>query len=144
MWKISALKFGSYIRAPHRTTSHNNQMPTWQKNLHAWSVRFLYVILAHVIAGTTLDQWKPPIHVDCHLVGHKPIKILGGDHFMSMSGLKAMGGGDVDFVLFHNFTCYTNPLLSRIHVNTTQPLHVMCTLVATSVILQSSNRVHQP
>ena len=29
--------------------------------------------------------------------------------------------GNVDFMLFHNFTCYTNSLLSCIHVNTANP-----------------------
>ena len=44
---------------------------------------------------------------------------------------------NVDFVLFHNVTCYINSLSSRIHVNTTQVLNITCTLVATSVILWS-------
>jgi hypothetical protein len=42
---------------------------------------------------------------------------------------------NVDFVLFHNVTCYTNPLLSCIHVNITNLLNIMCTFVATCVIL---------
>jgi hypothetical protein len=60
--------FGHHIEVPPKTTKCQPN----KKNLHSWSVRFLYLILAHMIAGTTLDQWKPPIHVDCHLVGHKP------------------------------------------------------------------------
>jgi hypothetical protein len=35
-------------------------------------------------------------------------------------------------VLFHNVTCYTNYILSRIHVTTTYRLNIMCTLVAIS------------
>ena len=35
----------------------------------------------------------------------------------------------VDFVLFHNVTCYMNPLLSRIHVNNIDLINIMCTLV---------------
>ena len=42
---------------------------------------------------------------------------------------------NVDFVLFHNVTCYTNYLLSCIHVNTTNPLDITRTLAATCVIL---------
>ena len=42
---------------------------------------------------------------------------------------------NVDFVLFHNVTCCANSLLSCIHVNTTYLLNIMCTLVATCVIL---------
>jgi hypothetical protein len=38
-------------------------------------------------------------------------------------------------VLFQNITCYTNSLLSHIHVNTANLLNTTCTLVATNVIL---------
>ena len=38
---------------------------------------------------------------------------------------------NVDFMSFHNVTCCINPLLSRIHVNTTKLLNAMCTLSAT-------------
>ena len=39
------------------------------------------------------------------------------------------------FVLFHNFTSYTNYLLLRIHTNIAGLLIIMCTLVATCVML---------
>jgi hypothetical protein len=42
---------------------------------------------------------------------------------------------NVDFVSFHNVTCCTNPLLSCILVNTANLMIIMCTLVATGVIL---------
>ena len=38
---------------------------------------------------------------------------------------------------FHSVTCYTNSIVSRIHVNTKKPRNIMCTLVATCVIQQS-------
>jgi hypothetical protein len=41
------------------------------------------------------------------------------------------------FVLFHNVTSYTIPIISLIHVNTTELRNVTCTLVATGVILRS-------
>ena len=34
---------------------------------------------------------------------------------------------NVDIVVFHNITCYTNSLLSQIHVNTTKFLNITCT-----------------
>ena len=43
----------------------------------------------------------------------------------------------ISFVLFHNVTCYTNSIISCIHVNTTKLCNITCTLVATCVILQS-------
>ena len=41
----------------------------------------------------------------------------------------------------HSVTCYTNSIVSRIHVNTTKLRNIMCTLVATCVVLQSLNCV---
>ena len=42
---------------------------------------------------------------------------------------------NVDFVLFHNITCFTNYLLSSIHVSTIYLLNITCTLVSKSVVL---------
>jgi hypothetical protein len=41
------------------------------------------------------------------------------------------------FVLFHNVMCYTNSLVSHMHVNTTKLCNITCTLVATGVILRN-------
>ena len=41
------------------------------------------------------------------------------------------------FMLFHDVICYTNSLLSPTHVNTIKILNIMCTLVATSMMLWS-------
>ena len=38
-------------------------------------------------------------------------------------------------VLFHNITCYTNPLSTRIHANITYLLNITCTLVSAGMIL---------
>jgi hypothetical protein len=43
----------------------------------------------------------------------------------------------ISFVLFHNVTCYTNSIVSGIHVHTTKFCNIMCTLVAIGVILRS-------
>ena len=40
------------------------------------------------------------------------------------------------FVSFHNVTCYTNSLLSHIHVNNTKFIDIKCTLVAICMISQ--------
>ena len=39
--------------------------------------------------------------------------------------------------IFHSVTCYTNYIVSRIHVNTPKLRNITCTLVATGVILPS-------
>ena len=38
-------------------------------------------------------------------------------------------------MLFHNVTCYSDSLLSCVHVNTIDLLNIMCTLVAIGMIL---------
>ena len=42
---------------------------------------------------------------------------------------------NVDFMLFHNVTCYTISLLSSIRVHTTKLLNITCTLITTSMRL---------
>ena len=41
---------------------------------------------------------------------------------------------------FHNVTCYTDSIVSHVHVNTTNLRNITCTLVATCVILRSLER----
>ena len=48
----------------------------------------------------------------------------------------------VIILLFHDGTCCSVSLVSRIHDNTTPLLNIMCTLVATSVIIWSLEWVY--
>ena len=50
----------------------------------------------------------------------------------------------ISLVLFHNVTCYTDFIASRIHVNTTKLRDITCTLVAASVILRSLKCIIPP
>ena len=52
------------------------------------------------------------------------------------SGARQLRWEENDFN-FHSVTCYTNSIVSRIHVNTTKLRNIMRTLVATCVILRS-------
>ena len=65
--------------------------------------------------------------VHAHVISPGKIKWSGPHHTIRM----------LHFVLFHSVTCYTNPTVTRIHVNTTKLRNITCTLVATGVILQS-------
>ena len=77
MWKILAPTYRQ-LMGPRRKTSKCQP----NKNIvHAQSMRFLYVYLAHMVVGTTLHQEIPTIHVDFYLAGRKRIKILGGNTF---------------------------------------------------------------
>jgi hypothetical protein len=50
----------------------------------------------------------------------------------------------ISFGIFHNVTCYTNSIISHIHVNTTKLHNITCTLVATYAILRSLECSRRP
>ena len=87
MWKILAPKF----KQRNGTTYWNNQC---QPNMEF----YMLGVCGFCLLFWSTWKWAPPytnrcisIYVDCHLVGHKPSRILGGDvvtHFGVLWALK--------------------------------------------------------
>jgi hypothetical protein len=112
---VTFLSLTSRILSLMHTTKEVNPHPRIVPCVNMWSVFFFF--LCHLlnvgacICPIARVNWSELHHIT-------PFQML-------------------HFVLFHSVTCYTNSIVSRVHINTTKLQDTMCTLVAIGVILRS-------
>jgi hypothetical protein len=110
-----------------QTTQAVNPHPHIAPCVNMWSVTFFFFFSFFLMP--LFECW-------CMRLPQRPRRPSGVDHTSVGDKRTNSNCPHISFLLFHNVTCYTKFIVSRIHVNTTKLRNIMCTLVATSLILR--------
>jgi hypothetical protein len=110
--QISLLSLISRNLSLPQTTKEVNPHPRIAPCVNMWSATFFFFFFFIVCHLLNVSARVPHIT--------RPGRRSGVDHTSASNGRMNSNCPHISFVLFHNVTCYTNSLVSRIHINTTK------------------------